>query len=52
VREQATQIILRILHDEKLSYRPLDTPDNQFLRLDDELFKTLQILAKQEEKGL
>ncbi len=52
VREQATQIILRILHDEKLSYRPLDTPDNRFLRLDDELFKALQTLAEQEEKGV
>jgi len=52
VRERATQIILRILHDEKLSYRPLDTPGGRFLRLDDELFKTLQTLAEQEEKVL
>ena len=45
------QIIVHILHDEKLSYRSLDTPDDRFLRLDDELFETLQTLAEQEEKG-
>jgi hypothetical protein len=45
------EIILRILRDEKLSYRPLDTPDGQLLRLDDELFETLQVLVEQEEKG-
>ena len=51
VREQAMQIIVHILHDEKLSYRSLDTPDDRFLRLDDELFETLQTLAEQEKKG-
>ena len=45
------RIILHVLGDEKLSYRPLDTPDGQFLRLDDELFKVLQVLAEQVEKG-
>jgi hypothetical protein len=52
VREQAVQIIMDILDDEKWSYRSLNTPDNQTLDLDDELFKTLQTLAEQDERGL
>jgi hypothetical protein len=50
VRRQATQVILDLLCDEKLSYRLLNTPDGSFLDIDDELFQTLQTLAEQDKK--
>lgn len=50
VRKRAGQTILDMLHGKEPSYRALDTPNDQSLYLDDELFQTLQTLAEQDEK--
>jgi len=46
VRKEAGQKIMKILGDDVLSRRPLDTPDYDVGRLDDVLFETLRVVAE------
>ena len=45
-RRRAAEKIMAILRDDKLSRRPLDTPDGRIQRLDDLLFETLRVLVE------
>lgn len=51
IRKQIVPVLLSVLQDEKLSYRSLRTPDDQYMRLDDALFQLLQTLVEQDEQG-
>src|SRR6266571_4179239 len=46
VRKEAGQKIMKILGDDVLSRRPLDTPDYDVGRLDDVLFETLRVVVE------